>query len=145
MGLNANIQKEKWNGEILDITGTTENLGSRKCSQVLGLHALSGCNTLSFVFGKANISPLNLLDQDWKKLDCVLGEPKAKMLQQDLIAVDNEFFLSLYGQGNSSSLREARLRLFSTKNILEKSAPNRQTRVPSCPKSLSPNDVMESS
>ena len=115
--MNANIQIEKWNGEILKITGTTEKLWSRKCSQVLGLHALLGCDTVSYVFGKAKISALTLLDQDLQKLDCVLGETNAT--EKDLIAVGNELFLILYGEGNSSSLREARLHLFSTKKRTE--------------------------
>ena len=68
---------------------------------------------MSYVFGKAKIFTLTLLDQDLQKLDCALGEPNAT--EKDFIAVGNEFSLSLYGQGNSSSLSEARLRLFSTK------------------------------
>ena len=47
MRIVANIQMEKWNGDVLDINKTIEQLGPRKCSQLLGLHALSGCDTVS--------------------------------------------------------------------------------------------------
>ena len=35
---------EKWNDDVLDVNKTIEQLGLRKCSQLLGLHALSGCD-----------------------------------------------------------------------------------------------------
>ena len=47
----ANILMEKWNGDVLDVSKTIAHLGSRKCSQLLGLHALSGCDTVSYPFG----------------------------------------------------------------------------------------------
>ena len=37
----AKIQMEKWNGDILDINETVQRLGPKKCSQPLGIHALS--------------------------------------------------------------------------------------------------------
>ena len=42
MQVVAKIQMEKWNGDVLDINETVKRLGPRKCSQLLGLHALSG-------------------------------------------------------------------------------------------------------
>ena len=44
MRVVANIQMERWNGDVLDVNKTIAQLGPRKCSQLLGLHALSGCN-----------------------------------------------------------------------------------------------------
>ena len=52
MRVVANIQMEKWNGDVLDINETVQRLGPRKCSQLLGIHALSGCDTVSYPFGK---------------------------------------------------------------------------------------------
>ena len=47
MRVVANIQMEKWNGDVLDINETVQRSGPRKCSQYLGIHALSGCDTVS--------------------------------------------------------------------------------------------------
>ena len=52
MQVVAKIQMEKWNGDVLDINETVQRLGPRKCSQLLGIHALSGCDTVSYPIGK---------------------------------------------------------------------------------------------
>ena len=59
-----NIQIEKWNGDVLDVNKTIEQLGPRKCSQLLGLHALSGCYTVSYPLGKGKTSSIKLLEID---------------------------------------------------------------------------------
>ena len=50
------VQMEKWNGVVLDINATCTSLGQALCSQLLGAHALSGCDTVLFPFGKGKIS-----------------------------------------------------------------------------------------
>ena len=44
--LQCKVQMEQWDGTILDINATSAHLGS-KCLQLLGMHALSGCDTTS--------------------------------------------------------------------------------------------------
>ena len=46
MRVVAKIQMEKWNGDVLDINETVQRLGHSKCSQLLGIHALSGCDSV---------------------------------------------------------------------------------------------------
>ena len=46
MQINDKIQMEKWDGDILDINKTVKLLGRRKYSQLLGAHALSGCDSV---------------------------------------------------------------------------------------------------
>ena len=41
MRVVANIHVGKWNGDVLDVSKAIEQLGPRKCSQLLGFHALS--------------------------------------------------------------------------------------------------------
>ena len=62
MRVVAKIQMEKWNGDVLDINETVQRLGPRKCSQLLGIHALSGCDTVSYPFGIGKTSALKLLE-----------------------------------------------------------------------------------
>ena len=77
MRVVAKIQMEKWNGDILDINETVQRLGPKTCSQLLGIHAQSGCDSVSYPFGKGNKSALKLLEIDIPGLDQVLGQPGA--------------------------------------------------------------------
>ena len=106
----AKIQMEKWNGDVLDVNETVKRLGPRKCSQLLGLHALSGCDTVSYPFGKGKPSALKVLDMDIPGLDEVLGEPEATHAQ--LKATADSFFLPFYGQQSCTTMNEARARFF---------------------------------
>lgn len=62
--ITAKIQLEKLNGDVLDINETAERIGPRKCSQILGVHALSGSGTVSYPFGKGKRSARMLLEID---------------------------------------------------------------------------------
>ena len=68
---------EKWTGDVLDVSKTIEQLGPRKCSQLIGLHALSGCDTVSYPFGKGKTLAHKLLEIDITGIDKVLGQPGA--------------------------------------------------------------------
>ena len=50
----------KYNGKISDITATAEKLGN-KCSDLLPVHVLSECDTVSYPHGKGKLSAVNLL------------------------------------------------------------------------------------
>ena len=100
---------EKWNGDVLDVNKTIAQLGPSKCSQLLGLHALSGCDTVSYPFGKGKKSALKLLEIDIG-LDQVLGQPGATHAQ--LKATADSFFLPLYGQKSCTAMSDARTRFF---------------------------------
>ena len=45
--LQCKVQIERWDGSVLDINATCADLG-QKCLQLLGMHALSGCDTTSY-------------------------------------------------------------------------------------------------
>ena len=51
---------ERWNGIVLDINETCTELGP-KSLQLLGMHALSGCDTTSYLYGKGKTKALNTL------------------------------------------------------------------------------------
>ena len=52
------VQMEKWDGVVLDVNATCAHLGSTVCSQLLGAHAITGCDTVSYPFGKGKASML---------------------------------------------------------------------------------------
>ncbi|KAJ3588278.1 hypothetical protein NHX12_011871 [Muraenolepis orangiensis] len=96
------VQMEKWDGTILDINASVMALGD-KCQGLLGMHALSGCDTVSYPCGKGKASPLKVLQGSTMHcLDTVLGEPDAT--HTDLKDTGTEFFLALYGQKKAKSI-----------------------------------------
>ena len=101
---------EKWNGDFLDVNETVERLGPRKCSQLLGIHALSGCDTVSYPFGRGKKSTLKLLEIDIPGIDQVLGQPDATHAQ--IKATADSFFLPFYGQKNCTTMNNARARFY---------------------------------
>ena len=81
---------------MLDIHATVVKLGD-KCGQLPGMRALSGCDTVSYTYGKGKNSALKvLMNNDIDGLQDVLGEPAIS--QGQLKATDGAFVLALYGQ-----------------------------------------------
>ena len=108
--LLCKVQMERWDGTVLNINATCADLGP-KCLQLLGMHALSGCDTRH---GKGKISALNtLLAQDFPGLADVLGE--VGTTQADLIEAAKPFFAALYRQLPGTTMESARFKLFTKK------------------------------
>ncbi len=69
------VQMEKWNGVVLYINATCANFGDTMCSQLLGAHAITGCDTVSYPFGKGKATVLKTLKAGhFPGLFDVLGE-----------------------------------------------------------------------
>ena len=100
----------KWNGDILDINEIVQRLGPKTCSQLLGIHALSGCDTVSYPFGKGKKSALKLLEINIPGLDQVLGQPGAIHVQLQETAYT--FFLPLYGPKGCTTMNDARAHFY---------------------------------
>jgi len=114
MQLNCSVQMERWNGVVVDINATCTELGP-KCLQLLGVHALSGCDTVSYPFSKSKMSALNTLKAgDFPGLYQVLGEEDAT--NSDLMETGQKFFTAMYGQPVGTTMSEARYRMYCRKN-----------------------------
>ena len=112
--VRVSVQMEKWDGVVLDINATCANLGDTVCPQLLGAHALSGCDTDSYPFGKGKASVLKSLKAgNFPGLFGVLGEESATHV--DLMAVGQHFFAALYGQPTSTSMIQARYNMYTRK------------------------------
>jgi hypothetical protein len=111
--LESKVQMERWDGTVLDINSTCINLGP-KCLQLLGMHALTGCDTTSYPYGKGKTTALKtLLAGDFPGLANVLGEVGAT--SKDLMEAAKTYFTALYGQPPGTSLQSARYSLFTKK------------------------------
>ncbi len=110
--IQSKIRMERWDGMILDINATCANLGL-KCLQLLGMYALSGCDTTSYPYGKGKIRALNtLLSEEFPGL-ADIGE--VSMTKEDLLQAALPFFRTLYQQPPETSMESARFNLFAKK------------------------------
>jgi len=107
----AQVSMRKYDGKVIDIKATALKLGD-KCFDLLAVHALSGCDTVSYPFGKGKINALNLL----LKLDLnlqVFTEPDAE--EVDWMKAGIDFLSYLYCGKIMKSLNNLRFTLFSKK------------------------------
>ena len=54
------VQMERWDGSVLDINAACATLG-QKCEQLPAMHALTGCDTTSYPYGKGKVTALNTM------------------------------------------------------------------------------------
>ena len=110
--LLSKVQLERWDGSVLDINATCANLG-QKCLQLLGMHALSGCDTTSYPYGKGKVTALNtMISGNYQGLATV-GD--VGTTQAELMTAAMSFFIALYGQPQGTSMEAARFALFAKK------------------------------
>ena len=77
-----------------------------KCLQLLGMHAMSGCDSTSYLYGKGKISALNtLLSGNYPGLSEIVGE--VGTTHEQLMEATTPFFISLYGQPPGTSMESA--------------------------------------
>ena len=87
---------------MIDINATCLLLGS-KCQKLPGMHAISGCDTVSYPFNKGKISALNILKAgEFTALYKVLDEENAT--DAELMETARRFFTAMYGQPEGTSM-----------------------------------------
>jgi len=79
--LTARVQLDRWCGAILNFIDSSSLLGT-KSIQLLGTHAVSGCNTVSYPFGHGKPMTLKVLKYaDHSGLYTAFGEEGATLEQ----------------------------------------------------------------
>lgn len=109
VGTTCCLQMERWDGTVLNINATIENLGDHSCS-ILAMHALSGCDTTSYPAGKGKVSALKAMRAVPGKLLHIIEEEGATDSQ--ITQAVRAFFLALYKQRRSVTLNAARYEIF---------------------------------
>ena len=106
-------QLEKWDGSELHVSDIAAALGD-KSLQILGMHAVTGCDTVSYPFKKGKLTALSKLQQgDFPEICSVVGEGTAT--HEDLMRTGQNLFSALYGQPNCSSMNTARYIIYTKK------------------------------
>jgi hypothetical protein len=107
----ARVSMKKYNGKVIDINATAYKLGD-KSFDLIGVHALSGCDTVSYPFGKGKVSAVNLMLKLDLKLQ-VFAEPGAE--SDEWMTAGMNFLSYLYSAKTVESLSTLRFAIFSKK------------------------------
>ena len=108
--IKAKVHMQKWDSTVLNINETCKRLGE-KSLQVLGMHALSGCDTSSYPCGKGKVSAIKALSKtDLSELDTILGDPSAT--HAAIMECARKFFAVFFGFQPTISMEDARLKMF---------------------------------
>lgn len=83
---------KKSDDQVIDINATGKQLGD-KYIQVLAVHALNGCATTRYLFGKSHASAIAILLRHEVKLEA-LGKIDANIC--DVIITGHKYFSTMY-------------------------------------------------
>ena len=102
---------EKWDGTVLHINNIVAALGDRSL-QLLGIHAVTVCDTVSHPFNKGKLTALSKLQEgNFPEVSCEVGEETATL--EDLLKTGQTFFATLYGQPKCTSLNAVRYKIYT--------------------------------
>ena len=109
---SAQISMRKSDGRVVDITATAEKLGC-KYFQLLAVHAITGCDTVSYFFGKGKVSAVSIMMKHDIDLE-IIGIPDAEL--SDVIAAGRKFISILYKEKvSTTSMNKIRYTIFRSK------------------------------
>ena len=94
--LSARISMKKFTGSIIDINATALKLGD-KCFQLLPLHAATGCDSVSYAFGKGKAAAVKLLLKSDDLGLNILGETTTP--GPDIVQIGSKLFAELHVYG----------------------------------------------
>lgn len=110
-GIRTQVTMKKNDGRVIDINATVSKHGD-KCKDLLPMHALSGCDTVSYPFGRGKIAAANLLLKNTLNLEQMCD---SHVPMEVVDKVGTNFLVSLYGGKEGSDLNELRYQTFSKK------------------------------
>ena len=113
LSIKALVQMEKWDGTVLYINNIVAALGDTSL-QLLGMHAVTGCDTVSYPFNKGKLTALSKLREgNFPELYSVVGEETAML--EDLLRRGQTFFAALYGQPKCTYSNAVRYTIYTKK------------------------------
>ena len=92
--------ERKCDGKVFDITKSAAKLGDT-CTQLIGLHALTGCDTVSYPYNKGKVSAMSVLKKHGLMGLSSFGDINAN--EDDLFHSAKVLFSHWYGCRNMSS------------------------------------------
>lgn len=100
----------------IDISKLGNSLGDNVCQGLIGLHAFTGCDTVSAFAGRGKLSALKLLKKNEKHQDTFKELGQSWNVSQELSENIEEFVCQLYASSTSThDVNELRYNLFCAK------------------------------
>ena len=112
--LNCEVMIRKINDKCISVQATAESLRT-KCLELPQMHALSGCDTVSYPFGKGKLSAVNVLMKTCNLHLDTTGDTKSS--DADIIAAGTSCFVSRSGgkAHECTNMNHLRYKLYSSK------------------------------
>lgn len=112
------------NVRVIDVENMKDNLiersscenGDDLCDALLGLHAFTGCDSISAFAGKGKARGLELLLQKKKYVELFKQFGEAWTFPDNKMECIEEFVCDLYGQSKCKSVNELRYSMYCAKN-----------------------------
>ena len=106
---SALITMRRFDGRVIDIAATAMTLGN-SCKNILAIHALTGCDTVSYPFGKGKIKAITLLKNNQCDLHLIgnIETPHSLLFEKS-----RNFFCLLYGGKCGMTMNDLRCSLFT--------------------------------
>ncbi len=103
---------------IVNITALGQALGQHVCKALIGLHALTGCDSVSAFSGRGKLRPLKLMLKERKFQDSLVELGKEWVVPCELFSILQEFICRMYSAqvSNIDEVNELRFQLFRLRN-----------------------------
>lgn len=109
---------------IIDLTKVARNLGSELSSALVGLHAVSGCDSVSSFTGKSKAKWFNYVKQTPEFISTLASLGKDFTLSTSLADLLESVVCKIYGGNeNQVNINELRWKIFCSSNASERSLP----------------------
>ena len=108
--LQCKVQIERWDGSEPVINATFADLG-QKCLQLLGMHALSGCDTTSYPYNKGKGISLNYMVSGNYQGIAGIGDVGTTLTE--LVNAAMLFFVALYSRPPETSMEPTRCNILT--------------------------------
>ena len=113
LSIKALVHMEKWDRTVLHINNIVAALGDTSL-QFLGMHAVTGCNTVSYPFNKGKLTAVSKL-REGNFSRTVLCSWRGQGYARRLAETGQTFFSTLYGQPKCTSLNAVRYTIYTKK------------------------------
>ena len=100
---------------VIDVKSMASKWGPDVCNSLLGVHALTGCDSISSFYGKGKQAAFALLVDDLEKFKLMSRVGDTIPMSDDAFEVCQQFTIGLYGMKGVTVINQARYQLFCRK------------------------------
>ena len=113
---------------IINLKKIAENIGSRTCQALVGIHTFTGCDSTSAFYGKGKKKAFDLMTEKTAFIEAFIELGNEFTLEEATFQKLENFVCHLYGHGSSSGVDDVRYKVFclAATSLPEKTMPPSQ-------------------